>query len=837
MANESNNNIIVSRIQHRRGLKQDLPQPLRPGEIGVATDSRQVYIGGDPSNPVSQGFNSVSYFENTLSARRHTESIANNQIIAFQVPFIKFTRGEFDGITDNKSWFSDSARSILSSTTGTGKQSKCKYSSADYPVFGNIHTSGISRITNSSVVNRTLKVAYDENVHDNTANIRIGDIVSHANISNTVFVSDISSGANGNVEVILSESIDTINSGEEITFTPQNAYNMFKYSHPTNAVTLEELQQLHEHSKFTSKDVTVRRNGLSLIPEDNDDQYSPTSVSDYALEATSANKDSAHVLTLRTRPSSSEEITLCYYNASNVIQSFTGLSSADGNIALGVPVPSFYKAKGISDYRQIPEENIRISETTGLGYIGLDQKHLVSVQDGDVIPSPGAVTLGTLLLSRTDQEVELNEAVPVNYEDANGTLTFELSGTQRDILLTTVAQNGTYGYSRVYVEAPGAVIDGHIFDVTAISGNVVTCSGPSSLGIVGDVTLRPVLGIDLSNHTTVKGAIPVINREIITLNRDTDSEIKNTSIFPYVNFLPNTNALYITSKPSFTSIGTYGVDFRIHNDSVNTATALGFTTGLVDKSTSVKAKLEDWLNEIVENRDVNLFTNVFSGGAIYAESANNLSEYNLLIDETNGEITFCDRPESEHFNKIVNKAYNESSVDRLRDSEQGIRGLVNLKNNLELQTREAAVSGQSITSYSIPESESIPSTISPEDKVFSFGIDTYNTFTIDYSMVENDNTGVEYLRSGTILVSARIDKEFGDSANAVVLRDTFSSLTHGVTGTVVEPKLQATVDRNSETLVFSFAEQPNPNGSDTIAHNLGVSLKIKYIINRWSSTS
>ena len=43
----SNNAVIISRIQNRRGLKQDLPKPLRSGELGFATDTRQVYIGGD----------------------------------------------------------------------------------------------------------------------------------------------------------------------------------------------------------------------------------------------------------------------------------------------------------------------------------------------------------------------------------------------------------------------------------------------------------------------------------------------------------------------------------------------------------------------------------------------------------------------------------------------------------------------------------------------------------------------------------------------------------------------------------------------------------------------
>ena len=36
-SDDANLKVIISRIQQRRGLKQDLPQPLRPGEIGFAT--------------------------------------------------------------------------------------------------------------------------------------------------------------------------------------------------------------------------------------------------------------------------------------------------------------------------------------------------------------------------------------------------------------------------------------------------------------------------------------------------------------------------------------------------------------------------------------------------------------------------------------------------------------------------------------------------------------------------------------------------------------------------------------------------------------------------------
>ena len=47
MADE--NKIIISRMQQRRGNRVDLPQPLRPGEIGLASDSKEVFIGLDLS--------------------------------------------------------------------------------------------------------------------------------------------------------------------------------------------------------------------------------------------------------------------------------------------------------------------------------------------------------------------------------------------------------------------------------------------------------------------------------------------------------------------------------------------------------------------------------------------------------------------------------------------------------------------------------------------------------------------------------------------------------------------------------------------------------------------
>ena len=108
---DANLKVIISRIQQRRGLKQDLPHPLRPGEIGFATDSRQVYIGADTDDTVSKTYNKTVYLENTLGAQATTLNLANSQIVKFEVPHIRFVKGSstFDGVSKTQSWFANTS--------------------------------------------------------------------------------------------------------------------------------------------------------------------------------------------------------------------------------------------------------------------------------------------------------------------------------------------------------------------------------------------------------------------------------------------------------------------------------------------------------------------------------------------------------------------------------------------------------------------------------------------------------------------------------------------------------------------------------------------------------
>ena len=43
----------ITKMQQRRGLRRNLPLPLAPGEFGLATDSRELFIGNDVTDSLS----------------------------------------------------------------------------------------------------------------------------------------------------------------------------------------------------------------------------------------------------------------------------------------------------------------------------------------------------------------------------------------------------------------------------------------------------------------------------------------------------------------------------------------------------------------------------------------------------------------------------------------------------------------------------------------------------------------------------------------------------------------------------------------------------------------
>lgn len=72
--------IISARIQNRRGLRQNLPQPLLPGELGLATDTGQLFIGSDPLDPASITAPIIEIYNDFITDTISNEAIENSYV-------------------------------------------------------------------------------------------------------------------------------------------------------------------------------------------------------------------------------------------------------------------------------------------------------------------------------------------------------------------------------------------------------------------------------------------------------------------------------------------------------------------------------------------------------------------------------------------------------------------------------------------------------------------------------------------------------------------------------------------------------------------------------------
>lgn len=75
-----NNRVIISRIQHRRGRRENLPQPLRPGELALTSDTGQVWIGNEDVAP----FGIRLFDPNLPSVEDNVEDLLENNILSIQ---------------------------------------------------------------------------------------------------------------------------------------------------------------------------------------------------------------------------------------------------------------------------------------------------------------------------------------------------------------------------------------------------------------------------------------------------------------------------------------------------------------------------------------------------------------------------------------------------------------------------------------------------------------------------------------------------------------------------------------------------------------------------------
>lgn len=926
---EDNNKVIISRIQNRRGLKQDLPQPLRPGEIGFAMDTQQVFIGSDPDFAGTD--NKTSIFETTIGAKSTTISIANNNIIAFTVPFKKFGKGSLSTIT--KEW-------LLSDIKQTG--------STD-PVFRANMRSIATATPNSNVTSNQIlmNAALD-------ANISVGDLVTGTGVPSNTIVVDVYSG-NNTVEFSSNIAASTSNN---LTFTANNIVSL-------------------ANTSFIASDIIVYKNDTLLLGDSSN--ATPSATTDYSFSA-NALSTGAHVLTFRTLPTSTDEVSVCYFSNASVIQALSGPNPGTlvgpeeskverwafgGNAATrlafhsstptpefyiyaGSEIENFYTAYQIPEFRHIPEELITVSPTTGTGLIGLQYKHIAVTADGGVIDSPTSLTLGNLLVSRSDQKVNGNtysnsttltfvvgDAVsytpggPFNYvfvEDAaNGyldnkvlkiatgnislssnitvampsnafqvtrtvsaissdtgnanatiTLTGNVDGVSQgaNVLIVdgsnttglnglvfvvendpatgvlqidsgayTFLSNANVSYINYGNDATGnsnvqifsalhgfpsnsnvivsnssnASIANATFTVrvssnntffltpnSAVTGALVGNASPVLLNTTLTTTsFTPVRSINLSSNTTLSTAIATVNA---------------VSDWPEMNLVSGTtNRVFFTTKPAYTS--SIGLDFRLHEDpAIPTLSVLSLTEGEYSKDTTVKAKLERWMNSLLESDNVPIFNTVLVGEEYTTTGNDSLLPYILDIDNTFDEITFGSREEARDFNKTVNTIFFERP-----DSTEptNIKGLVNLKTNLELQVRSSIALGDKTVSYTDLNTAVISrSAANTSIDDLSISATNYKNYVIEYSISETADATLKYQRMGQLLVSARPD--FNSGAGAVILQDFASEmLDTGLSGNVT-----------FEAHIGASNTEINIHATNNLSPSI-VDLDMQYIVRRW----
>ena len=901
-------NVIISRIQNRRGLKQDLPQPLRPGELGFAVDSRQLFIGADPDDDISGNYNKISFFESTTNSKTITQGIANNNLISFTIPYKKFPSGTFfDGVTKTAPW------ALSSNTYGT---SGLAVFAANSRVIATANS--IANVTSTTIELDT----YDESIN-------VGDRVQSADIPGIVSVAAIST-ANSNTVVTLTSN-QTITTANTLSFVPDNIVSTVS------------------NAAFTATDLTVLRNSVLLLGDNSN--VLPAASKDYSFSANTLASNS-HIISFRNIPNPSDEITVAYYSNAAILHALSNANTESSNVTFigtiyaGTDKRSFYTAYNIPTYRQINPKFVTVCAATGTGLIGLEQKHIAVTADSTLaISSPANVVLGNLLVSRTSEKIAANTvnssnttllfnvglehpysvAGPYNYVYVNDTdggyldgRLFQISAntsttcnvaipsnasqTAREVTANVIGSFGANttikligniaGMSNsdiVYLDGnSSAFLNGNTFLVSnvnaastsfTISGNssvlfaanitsnlrymnfganlsantvqifspahgfdsgesvliasssntstipnvtevistvgdntfFITASGlptsnvtmnisPSLAAAFANTFVTPVRSIDLSSQTTVSGAIAVVN----ALND-----------YPQLNFIPDTvDTVYFTHKAAFSSVG---LDFGIHEDpDTATLSVLKLTPGLYTTDSTVKAKLEKWLNSCLESEDVNIFTSAKVGEVYSTDTVltRSLGTYTLNIDNTFDEITFDHRDEARDFNSVVNDIY-------FQRTSRDIRGLVNLKTNIELQTKTAAVIGDRTVSYTDMNTASIAfNAANTAIENMQQSISVYDSYIIDYTITEESGESEKYQRMGTMHLSGRSD--FLSGNGSVLFQDISSEmLDTDLTGNLI---LAAHMAGNT-TINIHATNNLSPS----------TDLEVKYIVRRWSS--
>ena len=831
---DANLKIIISRIQQRRGLKQDLPHPLRAGEIGFATDSKQVYIGADTDDAISATYNKTVSLERTLGASARTLSLSNVQLVKFTVPHIRFPKGsgEFDGVTKSKSWKANTqllsstnlvdlsgntvTRTVFNDAVSSSNfinqnQTSRSFTADDITVLLN----GEKELGDSSGTGALVNTAFDYNfvsgnssTSDHTLYLRYAPLNSD----------DVAITYYGNTHVNHILSNTTIASGSALTGFHSNM-SIPEYRQIDSSLVVVNPQVGTGFIGLEQKHIDVVSEGLGIA-----------NISNVSVDHVVFVKDPADPSLTAPDPSNANAIiysgvgnvTSVVDYANNTITFdtgnenlvFTELANASGGYNGYVwteggstdqtitPVTStYYHRKLFAISANSVANTFTVELPSNAWSTGRSVTASVDSSNTVTISSDlSGIIVGDEIYFEGNTILESNGPYAVDSINS-GSGTFAITEPLLDGGITSgldainIGQSGSANVVQLYSEDHGylantttgiivtgssdtALIDNANFDIAdnIISTNTfyVQANSLVNTNISGSFTpnVDDVIGAD--GLTVKQGYVLDISSET-TLN-GIMSLINGQQQWFKMSLKPDrSDELYITSDDQ--------TQYRLFNDprdSIDSLGSLGFSNKYhaTRSNNTVKAKLEVWLSRVLNDDKVNIITDVFINDK-FSDNANVqlLGTWNIDLDTTNDEINFDSSDEAGNFAELINKLY-------FRTNDPDKRGLVTIKTNIEMLTTQSLESGQSETFYSQPQQLTIGTGQGIQLSDLGTDATAIDTLFIDYSIVgsalDSTNSAVTryYNQVGTLFYNANAlsgEDANGNISGSITLQDVSSS--------------------------------------------------------------
>lgn len=874
-SDDANLKVIISRIQQRRGLKQELPQPLRPGEIGFATDSRQVYIGADTADAVSNTYNKQVVFETTQNAQDLTKSLANSQIIKFEVPHIRFPKGSgnFNGATKQISW-NPTTSSTYTISDGTTASRTVFPANVTAPggVAGNASIK--QNLTNSTFNAENLTVII-------AGKKQVGDEDGTGASVNAAFDYNFISGSGSASDHIINFRSAPANS-EDVSISYYGNTQVISLLTATGVVTsgasttgfyvakgIPEWQKLNHNNIFVNGEVGTGYIGLEAKHLD--------VVGKGSGIANVANVSVGTVIASKNPSDASYFGGSATYNAAtysgNFVTSTVGsgiITFTSGTTVLGLKHQGdAANPNGSQEYVYI--EGLNTAGITEAGY--LHQKILPIKNTTDVATASFIVDTPanafTVARAVTSAVVSTNVVLTGNVDGlvVGGYVDFAGTHANTSQFIGLVGEITAKDLTSITVVNTGSAVTGPTADNLSIVGfnnstktNAVIVSALNGLTSAQNVTFSTAVGtINSATSTAVSNvtanAFEVASGDVAETVTGTFSPVltnitANVGVTPGVTLRLAPASGIKTLNSAIADINTHGnwikaslipdstdttyvrssdqTEYLLFNEpgsAIDTWSNIGINLALADSlltgaqhkylknDKTVKVKFEEWLKVLMAEYKPNVLSTIYMNDQY--ESASPFPTYNLDINSTTGEIDFDGHEEAGNFSELVNKLYFEKT-------NANIKGLTTIKTNIELLTNEATAASSATAEYSEPNSITLVN--NGVSAVSSLGTDStiIDTMMIDYVIDARIGGGLFYNKIGTLQYTANPNADGGNGT--VIIQDVGTE--YADSGVTINNGVQFTASMASGTVTISSNVSLSPTPGN---------VSMKYITRRWKS--